>query len=216
MIKLKLALKYLIRKPVTLFAVISVLLGTTAFVVVLGVMDGYVTAFHERSRMFLSDMIVRTTSGEYNRDPDDLAEILCDRVPEVEACSPVISGLAVVKVKRRDARAGEGFTLKWCRFVGVDPSREHRVTGLDALGDVPGGNDDWIVPGADLLGVRPGDNDVRITLVTSNRTGTGPPLRADVTVAAVVDFGLHQYDREYAYISPVSYTHLTLPTILLV
>ena len=202
MIQLKLALKYLLRKPVTLFAIISVLLGTTAFVVVLGVMDGYVTTFHERSRRFLSDMEVRALPpARYIGNPDDFASIIVERVPEVEACSPVISGMAVVKVKRRGAPKDKGFALKWCRFVGVDPEREYRVTGLDALTAAPSDVDDWIIPGADLLGVEPGDNDARITLVTSNRTGTGPPLRANVTVAAVVDFGLHQYDREHAYIS---------------
>ena len=196
MIQLKLALKYLLRKPVTLFAVISVLLGTTAFVVVIGVMDGYVTAFSERSRTVLSDLVVRSIDGGPIPRPGIVADYLKDNVPEVEACSPVVIGLGVVKI-----RGGElPFSLKWCRFVGADAELEHRVTGLDALAAVRPGDDNWIIPGSGLLGDRPADARTRVELVTSSRSGTGPPLRVELRIASVVDFGLHQYDKEFAYV----------------
>ena len=197
MIKLKLALKYLLRKPVTLFAIVSVLLGASAFVVVLGVMDGYVKAFNERSRTILSDLIVRTVDGRSIPEPDVVIERIKSRVDEVEACSPVVMGLAVVKLKTGDGP----FSLKWCKFMGVDPGLERRVTGMETFSAASPGDDNWIIPGVGLLGNRPGDARTQVTLVTSNRRGTGgPPLRAKLHIASVVDFGLHHYDKEFAYI----------------
>jgi lipoprotein-releasing system permease protein len=195
MIQLKLALRYLVRKPITFFAVVSVMLGTTAFVVVIGVMDGYVTAFNERSRMILSDMVIRP-EDTYIEQPDDLAAAVKTRVPDVVECSPNIMGMAIVKIRDRDG----SFSLKWCWFLGVDPVRERKVTGLDALGSVPAASDDWIVPGADLLGSRSPDNISQIVLVTSGRSSTSPTIKATMRLASPVDFGLYQYDKEFAYI----------------
>ena len=196
MIQIKLALRYLIHKPITLFAVISVLLGTTAFVVVIGVMDGYVTAFNEHSRKVLSDMVVHP-GGYVLTDPDKVADVIKTRVDDVVECSPNISGRAVAKIRGTDGK----FSLRWCQFVGVDAPLELKVTGLDALKDVPPDTDDWIVPGRELLGTRSVEDVSEIVLVTSGRTGTSPPLKAKVRLASVVDFGLYMYDKEFAYIS---------------
>ena len=195
MIQLKLAVRYLCRKPITLFAVISVLLGTTAFVVVIGVMDGYVSAFNERSRMILSDMVIRPEEA-YIEQPDELASAVKNRVPDLVECSPNVTGMAIVKIRDRDG----SFSLKWCRFLGVDPESERKVTGLDALGSVPASSDNWIVPGAGLLGSRSADNVSEIILVTSGRSSLGPALKAKMQLASPVDFGLYQYDKEFAYI----------------
>jgi len=195
LIQLKLALRYLVRKPITLFAVISVMLGTTAFVVVIGVMDGYVTAFNERSRMILSDMVIRPEDS-YIEEPDELAAAVKARVPDVVACSPNILGMAIVKIRDKDG----SFSLKWCRFLGVDPASEREVTGLDSLRKVPASSDNWIVPGGDLLGSRSSDNISEIVLVTSGRSSTSPTIKATMKLASTVDFGLYQYDKEFAYI----------------
>ena len=196
MIQIKLALRYLLRKPITLFAVISVLLGTTAFVVVIGVMDGYVSAFNEHSRKILSDMVVRPM-GLVIREPEKVAQVIRTRSDEVVECSPNISGMAVIKIRGKDGK----FSLKWCRFVGVDAPLEHKVTGLDALKSVADTADNWIVPGRELLGVRSPDDVSEIVLVTSGRTGTSPPIKAKLKLASVVEFGLYSYDKEFAYIS---------------
>lgn len=196
MLQLKLALKYLIRKPITLFAVASVLLGTTAFVVVIGVMDGYVTAFNEHSRKILSDMIIRPPGG-YIRRPGELIEAVKGASDEVVECSANIQGTAVIKIRGADGK----FSLKWCRFYGVDPELELKVTGLEALGKVAGGEHDWIVPGTELLGARAAADIRQIVLVTSGRTGSSPPVKCRVRLTSVVDFGLYLYDKEFAYIS---------------
>ena len=195
MLKLKLALRYFIRKPITLFAVISVLLGSTAFVVVLGVMDGYVTAFNERSRMILSDMVV-IGPGVID-DADALMRTVVPRMGgDVVEWSPVVSGTAMAKICRTDGT----FSLKWCHFLGVDPRREQAVTGLEPLGKVPPASDDWIIPGSDLLGAPSPENVTRIFLVTSGRHGTGPPLKVALKPVSAVEFGLYQYDKEFAYV----------------
>lgn len=196
MLKVKLAFKYLVHKRITLFAIISVMLGTTAFVVVIGVMDGYVTAFNERSRMILSDMVIRAGAGSLEQ-PEEMASAIKARIPEVTECSPNISGMAIIKIRGLDG----SFSLKWCRFLGVDPVLERRVTGLEALAHIPAGSDDWIVPGADLLGTRSPENISQIILVTSGRVGGGPPVKVKLKPVSVVDFGLYQYDKEFAYVS---------------
>jgi len=195
MIQLKVAIRYLVRKPITLFAVASVLLGTTAFVVVLGVMDGYLTAFNERSRMILSDMVIRP-EDTYIEEPDALTAAVKARVADVVECSPNLTGMAIVKIRDK---AG-GFSLKWCRFLGVESDRERRVTGLEPLAKVPASSDNWIVPGAGLLGNLSSDNVSEITLVTSGRSRLGPTIKAKLEMATPVDFGLYQYDKEFAYI----------------
>ena len=195
MIPLKLAIRYLVRKPITLFAVVSVMLGTTAFVVVIGVMDGYLTAFNERSRTILSDMVIRPEEA-YIEHPDDLAAAVKKRVPDVVECSPNLTGMAIVKVRDKEG----GFSLKWCRFLGVDSAPEQRVTGLEALAKVPASSDHWIVPGAGLLGNLSPDNVSEIILVTSGRSSLGPTIKAKMQLVTPVDFGLYQYDKEFAYI----------------
>jgi lipoprotein-releasing system permease protein len=204
MLKFKLALRYLLRKPITLFAVISVLLGTTAFVVVIGVMDGYVNAFNERSRMILSDMVIRPSSRAIAQ-PDELIRLVKSRVRDVVECSPNIMGTALIKIRGFDGT----FTLKWCQFVGIDAPLERKVSGLDALGSVPEGSDDWIVPGDDLLEPRGPGNVSEIILVTSGRSGSSPPVKTKVKLASVVDFGLYQYDKEFAFISRKEAAKLT-------
>jgi len=119
---------------------------------------------------------------------------LCDEVTE---CSPNVSGMAMIKIRDKDGN----FSLKWCRFVGVDAALEQKVTGLKALASVPAGSDDWIIPGGDLLGNTAPEDIQQIVLVTSSRGGMGVPVKARAKLAATVDFGLHQYDKEFAYIS---------------
>jgi lipoprotein-releasing system permease protein len=195
MLKLKLAFRYFIRKPITLFAVASVLLGATAFVVVLGVMDGYVTAFNERSRMILSDMVI--IGPGHILYPDRLMKEVVPRMEgEVVDWSPVIMGTAMAKIRRVDGT----FSLKWCHFFGVDPAREYAVTHLGPLAQVPSAGVDWIIPGSDLLGAPSVENVTRIILVTSARDRSGPPLKAPLKPIAPVEFGLYQYDKEFAYI----------------
>jgi lipoprotein-releasing system permease protein len=197
MLRLKLALTYLIHKPITLFAVISVLLGTTAFIVVIGVMDGYVSALHEASRTILADMVVTPTRSDYIESADWLGRKVQDEIPEVVACSPNITGAAVIKVRGTDGK----FSLKWCNYIGVDAPSEAAVTGIDAFNNVPTDADNWIIVGAGLLSPLDADNTADLTLVTSGRTETSPARRTPVALVSAVRMGLAQYEKEFAYIS---------------
>ena len=196
MIKLKLALRYLLRKPITLFAVISVMLGAAAFVVVMGVMDGYISEFQERSRMRLSDMIVEPRRGELIRDPESLMKRVAGEVEGIRAWSPVIKGIGMAKVRGADG----SFALRWCHFFGVDPEREYEVTRLAALSDVSAESSDWIIPGRKLLGTRTPEEVKRIVLVTSARTPGGVPRKRKLDLIATVTFGLDKPDTQFAYI----------------
>ena len=199
MLKLKLALRYLLKKPITLFAVISVMLGTSAFVLVIGVMNGYVTAFNEISRAFLSDMIVKRASGRGIPNQKLVTEEIKSRVGEITACSPHVPGIAVIKIKSKDGR----FSLKWCHFIGVDPASEFEVARIEVLKKVPPGSDDWIILGKGILGNLSPDDVKSLTLVAGSRTGdsTTPPIKERVKLAGVLDLGLHDYDKKFAYVS---------------
>jgi ABC-type lipoprotein release transport system permease subunit len=172
MLPWKLALRYLFRKPITLFALVSVLLGATAFVVVVGVMDGYVQAFNEKSREILSDLVVQPMDTRMV-DADNVCRVIRAATREVVACSPNVQGMGVVKVRAKDG----SFAVKWVRYVGVDAPRERAVTGNDALDQVPSAEPDWILPGKDLIEPLALDQVAELLLVTSSRHGNGPPIK---------------------------------------
>ncbi len=190
-----LALRYLLRKPITLFALMSVMIGTTAFIVVVGVMDGYVRAFNDKSREVLSDIIVMPM-GSRIAEADNVCRFLKAASPDVVACSADVSGLGLLKVRAKDGT----FSVKWVRYQGVDPVAERAVTGVDNLTRVPQGAEDWILPGAGLIDPLSLDEVKEIQLVTTGRYITGPPRKTALVPAGLVEFGLHSYDREFCYV----------------
>jgi lipoprotein-releasing system permease protein len=191
-----LALRYLFRKPITLFALVSVLLGTTAFVVVVGVMDGYLSAFDEKSRQILSDLVVMP-AGTRIVEADNVCRIIAAASSDVTACSPIVEGMGLVKVRSKDG----SFAVKWVRYLGVDAARERAVTGNEALAKVPPGSADWALPGAGLVEPRGIGDVAELTLVTSSRRGTGQPVKTKLDPVGAIEFGLFQYDREFAYVA---------------
>jgi lipoprotein-releasing system permease protein len=140
-------------------------------------------------------MVVRPTGTSIDQ-ADQLCNVIKEASPEVVQCSPNVSGMGVIKVRAKDGT----FAIRWTRFVGVDPVIERQVTGLDELAKAPAQSDDWIIPGADLLAPRKPDDISELTLVTAGRTTGGPPVKTPTELAATVEFGLHQYDKEFAYV----------------
>ena len=204
MLSWTLALRYLLKKPITLFALASVLLGTTAFIVVVGIMDGYVSAFNEKSRQILSDLVVLPMGSRIGQ-ADELVKAIEASSSDVAACSPNVTGLGLLKVRAKDGT----FSVKWVRFVGVDAGLEYAVTGTDNLARVPPGSADWILPGAGLIEPLAMGDVREIQLVTGARQPSGPAMKATLVPAAKVEFGLHQYDREFAYVPRAVAARLT-------
>ena len=97
MVQLALAFRYLRRRKVTIFALLSVMVGATAFIVVMGVMDGYSAEFNRRSRDMLGDIVV--TVPEY---AIRAADIKIDRLlqePVVEAAAANVTDFGILKIQ---------------------------------------------------------------------------------------------------------------------
>jgi lipoprotein-releasing system permease protein len=108
MYKLFLALRYLRKRRITYFAVLSVALCVAMVVVVHGVMTGFLENVRSSSRRLLGDVILEigsmTTFPYYDEFIDTLNE---EMAGEIELATPVIlnAGLATLLVDRDDKRA---------------------------------------------------------------------------------------------------------------
>ncbi len=113
MYKYFLTLRYLRKKRIAIFAVVSVWLCVAMEVIVISVMGGFLDTLKERSRGLLSDIVVdnQTLVGfpHYDEFGDHLKRTLPDVVAEA---TPVIYNYGIIKV------AGESFT-KPVRVVGI-------------------------------------------------------------------------------------------------
>lgn len=208
MLKFFLALRYLRKHRITLFAVLSVLFGSLAFTLVMGVMDGYVEEFYQRSRNITGDLVVSPPRYSSVAGASRYVDLV-RRVPQVEAAAPVIGGVGILKIPSTDPTSDVKFAIEWCNFTGVDPEPELAVTRpnlepalsaaeLDAMDREPG---KWIILGRDLMDafkLKPGD---RVWLVTSRSSGIEQVRpKEELTVAGSVSFGIFEHDRQSAYV----------------
>ena len=208
MLQLVLALRYLRRRKITLFALLSVVLGATAFIVVMGVMDGYAVEFDSRSRNLLGDLIVDIPHFAI-RGADDKVHRLSE-LPEVQAAAANVRDYGILKIPKDPAITGSPFAIEWCLVVGIDPDTEFRVVRprLEpplTPADFPVPRDDelpnWIILGADLMQahrLKVGD---KVWLVTSRQSGLDRVnVKHELTVIGSLSFGLAESDREVAYV----------------
>lgn len=208
MIQLFVSFRYLWRRGVTVFALLSVALGASAFIIVMGVMDGYSVEFNRRSRNMMGDVVVNMPGYAIR-----MADLKIDQLtaqPGIEAAAANIREFGLLKIPKAKAVAGKRFAVEWCHFIGIDPETQLRVVrpklepklkpaDFTVVGD---GQLDWVVLGSDLMkshNLAVGDE---VWLVTSRQTGLGPVRRKrKLTVIGSLSFGLFEYDSEVAYIS---------------
>jgi len=122
MYKIILAFRYLLKRPITYFAVVSVALCVFIVVVVMTVMTGLVSDFKKKNHDFVGDCIVGTESLVGFAYYEDFVDIL-ERQDFVEAVSPVIKSYALVS--RRGSEQNRGLEI-----IGIDPVRHSWVTGF--------------------------------------------------------------------------------------
>lgn len=205
MYKLALALRYLQRKRITILAIGGTALGVLAFIVVLGVMQGFTKEMRQRMRGVLGDLTITSEFDQFVPSPGLLAEL--ENLPNVKAYSGHLSGLAILKIK--GGEAGKP-SLKYCMFKGVDPTREARAIelGKEALlteggknlpsedtGDVP-----WLVGGKELLDnpeVNLGD---MVKLVIPEDLARASYFRKEFRVAGKFSSGMYEFDSKHVYI----------------
>lgn len=114
MYKLLLTTRYLLRKWIALFAVLSVWACVAMVLIVFSVMDGFLDNIKKHSRGLLSDIVVDNSTLQGFPYYDDFTEYLKQQMPDtVEYVAPVIYNYAVLRV--RDA----SFT-KPVQVIGID------------------------------------------------------------------------------------------------
>lgn len=138
----RLALAYLLRRPVQALAVMGVAVGMGLLLVVLSVMNGLIEVDRASVRGPLSDLLLLPAVTEAPPAWSDYRDALAG-LPEVAAAAPHLVAYAVLGY-RDSARLMQKTTssdINGVQLVGVDPELERRVGGfgraLDAAAQMP-------------------------------------------------------------------------------
>lgn len=122
MIKLILAFRYFIKRPITWLAVVAVTLCVFIVLVVMTVMNGLVREFKQLNYNYAGDCVIECDSlvgfGYY----DEFLELL-EKQPYVEAASPVVKGVGLVALKGTDWQSG-------IEVYGIDPVLHAKATNF--------------------------------------------------------------------------------------
>lgn len=122
MYKVILAIRYLVRRRITHFAVVAVALCVFIVVVVMTVMTGLVTDFKQKNHQFVGDCVVGTESLVGFPYYEDFMKML-DREDFIEGVSPVIKNYALLSPSGTERNIG-------VEIMGVDPVRHSAVSGF--------------------------------------------------------------------------------------
>ncbi|MFH0963320.1 MAG: ABC transporter permease [Planctomycetota bacterium] len=121
MYKTFICLRYLARKRITWFSVVSVTLGVMALIVVMSVMHGFTGLLKASMHGTLSDIVVQSPSARgfagYERLSKEIAAL-----PHVSAVAPRIEKWAICAV-----RMGEELNYTPVRLIGIVPELEDSV-----------------------------------------------------------------------------------------
>jgi len=124
MYKIILAFRFLLKRRITYFALLSVALCVFIVVVVMTVMTGLVSNFKHKNHDFVGDCIVGTESLVGFAYYEDFLTILEQQKDFVQAVSPVIKSYALVNIRNRDLHYG-------LEVLGIDPVKHSLVTDFE-------------------------------------------------------------------------------------
>ncbi len=182
---------------ISLSSMIGIMLGVTALIVVLSVMNGFERELRER----ILGMISHATISSWGEPMEDWQSVRDAALthPRVLGAAPFVEGEAMI------TRGGE---VSGLLVQGVDPELEGEVSEVanqlidGSLGDLAPG-EFGIVLGSELarsLGVRKGD---RVTIVAPEArvsvAGITPRMRR-FTVVGLFEVGMYQYDKGIALV----------------
>jgi lipoprotein-releasing system permease protein len=122
MYKITLAIRYLLKRRITYFAILAVALCVFIVLVVMTVMAGLVNDFKEKNHLFTGDCVVSTESLVGFAYYEDFIKIL-EETDFVEAVSPAVKSYALIGRRGSERRAG-------VEILGIDPALHSRVTGI--------------------------------------------------------------------------------------
>ena len=122
MYKVILAMRYLLRRRITYFAVLAVALCVFIVVVVMTVMTGLVGDFKQKNHDYVGDCVVGSESLVGFPYYEDFVRQL-EASAHVDGVSEVIKSFALLSPQGRDLNRG-------VEIMGVDPLRHSRATGF--------------------------------------------------------------------------------------
>jgi len=122
MYKLILAVRYLLRRRITYFAVLAVALCVFIVVVVMTVMTGLVSDFKQKNHDYVGDCVLASESLVGFPYYEDLVNQL-EAAGYVDGVSQVVKSFALLSPRGRDLSRG-------VEIMGVDPVRHSRATGF--------------------------------------------------------------------------------------
>lgn len=122
MYKLTLAIRYLLKRRITYFAVLSVALCVFIVLVVMTVMNGLVKDFGQRNHSYAGDCVVGTDSLVGFSYYEEFIELL-EAQDYIEGVSPVIKSYGL---KRRKGSSQDEVV----EIMGIDPVRHSKATGF--------------------------------------------------------------------------------------
>jgi len=122
MYKVILAIRYLIKRRITYFAVLAVALCVFIVVVVMTVLTGLVSDFKQKNHSFAGDCVVGTESLVGFAYYEDFAEVLAKK-DFVDGISPVIKSYALITRKGSEQNYG-------VEIMGIDPVKHSQATGF--------------------------------------------------------------------------------------
>jgi lipoprotein-releasing system permease protein len=122
MYKIILAIRYLVKRRITYFAVLAVAIKDYIVVVVMTVLTGLVTDFKQKNHNFVGDCVVGTDSLVGFAYYEDFIKIL-GREDFVEGISPVVKSYALLSPNGSEQNIG-------VEIMGIDPVRHSRATGF--------------------------------------------------------------------------------------
>lgn len=132
MYKLKIVLRLLRKRKITIFPIAGVALGVMALVVVLSIMQGFETDFRARIRAISPDISLNFTRTDgFTGDTDELLAAL-EAIAQVSDVSPFISalGLAEIRVPSEENPLEQYVYDDYVAVRGFDFEREQEVLNL--------------------------------------------------------------------------------------
>ena len=204
MYKLKIILRYLWLRRITVIPILAAAIAVFSLIVVLSVMNGFSEFIQDRIRGTMSDVLVEYDDVRGFAGWEEIAEKLA-AIPGVKAVSPHLSGKAMLTIySGRGARRAYDFP---CIFIGINFDAENHVSALhEALVDEKDGFE-WRRDGEKLPGlilgkevlcpyeVNPGQP---ASLTTPTATDEDSSLKFRITDHFKT--GLYEYDRTTVYV----------------
>jgi len=204
---LALALRYLRRRRVTCLGITAVALGVFAFVVVVGVMEGFRQELRKRLRATLGDVMV--VGGLRDEGFRRRVQEVLQREPQVTATSAHLGGVGILRLRGEGASGEPATAFKKVFVEGVNPEREAAVTDFathlrDVTPDDLADWDEtveglpWLVAGEELTARPRVPKGAEVRLLLPKALGEYDSF--SFRLAGSISSGVHEFDSQFVYV----------------